>query len=162
MRLVVIFAILIMLAFTLVFGVFVLGWTIDPQLTARMQQPEQPYVVVQDDSYRINEKEATMVSIRLYSDDQVTITTQRPLLVVPDIAQGASSEALDKAARLGLTGFLFTNREDCAEPFFGKITLTVGIFRKTVYYTQCALSTPVQQYHRYLFDTFLVRSAHGA
>lgn len=155
------FAILIMLALTFVFGVFVLGWTIDPQLAARMQQPEQPYVVVRDDSYRINEKETTIVTVRLYSDDRVTITTQRPLLVVPDIAQGASREALDNAARLGLTGFLFINREDCAEPFFGKITLTVGIFHKTVYYTQCALSTPVQQYHRYLFDTFLVRSADG-
>lgn len=161
MKLVVTFAAIIILALMFVFGMFVLGWTIDPQIFTRLQQPEQPYIVVQDESYRINEKEATRLLFTLYSNDRVTASTKRAIQVTPDVTQGASTHALKRAANLGLTEPLFTNREDCAEPFFGKITLTLGIFRRTAYYTQCTLSTPVQQYHQYLFDTFLVRSPSG-
>lgn len=136
---------------------FQLGWSLDATLLDRFTRPEEAYIVIQDESFRTNDREATRLVLRIYSDDTIRLITEvAGTSVTPEVAPGSALEALRNARLLGLTNLLFTNIEDCAEPFFGEIRVTSGYFTKRVKYSQCISqdNPTVQDYHRYLFDTF--------
>ncbi len=160
MKAVLAFATTALVLVPLVILTFQLGWSIDLAMPARFSRPEEPYVLVQDESFRTNDRQDTRILLAVYSDDSVQLITEVPgLTVSPDVALGAAREALIRARGAGLTDLFFTNIEDCAEPFYGQIRITVGYFTKRLRYSGCINQDQpaVQEYHRYLFETFVRR-----
>lgn len=162
MKIVFIFTITAVVLTLLLVLIWILGWSLDPKILDRLSRPEDSYAVIQDESYRTNELIETKTVLTIYSDDAVALDSNATKLRVnPAILDGSVNLALARAKWLGITNLLFVNRENCAEPFFGEIRLTLGYFVKRISYSQCQAQTnsSVQIYHKYLFDTFTIKES---